>query len=287
MQINWEKWVKDGGDTKWQPLRQAIHIVLISVEKCDSLKNQMMLKGGILMALCYDSSRYTKDIDFSQTVKYEAGDEGKLLAELESAIQDTVQDMDYGLDCRIQSSELKPRNLLNPTFPVLNLKIGYAYNHDTRQHRRLLEGQVPTVVEIDFSFNETTKSVEEFQIAEGKTLLRYSLIDLVAEKFRALLQQEVRNRYRRQDLYDLHLLINQIPEQLNPLRSEILSALQESCKSKELEISQNSMNGEVIRTRTHEAYELLAAEVEEGTLVEFDLAYEKVMSFYKSLPWYS
>ncbi|BCM24150.1 hypothetical protein ZMTM_04090 [Methyloradius palustris] len=239
------------------------------------------------MALCYDSSRYTKDIDFSQTVKYEAGDEGKLLAELESAIQDTVQDMDYGLDCRIQSSELKPRNLLNPTFPVLNLKIGYAYNHDTRQHRRLLEGQVPTVVEIDFSFNETTKSVEEFQIAEGKTLLRYSLIDLVAEKFRALLQQEVRNRYRRQDLYDLHLLINQIPEQLNPLRSEILSALQESCKSKELEISQNSMNGEVIRTRTHEAYELLAAEVEEGTLVEFDLAYEKVMSFYKSLPWYS
>ena len=61
MQINWEKWVESGGDPKWKPLRQAVHVVLLAIASCDSLKGDMMLKGGILMSLCYGSSRYTRD----------------------------------------------------------------------------------------------------------------------------------------------------------------------------------------------------------------------------------
>lgn len=68
----------------------------------------MMLKGGILMALCYDSSRFTRDIDFSRRARYQEGDEASLLAELKAAIQGSVDDVDYGLDCRVQSYELKP-----------------------------------------------------------------------------------------------------------------------------------------------------------------------------------
>jgi predicted nucleotidyltransferase component of viral defense system len=285
MQIDWEKWIEDGGDAVHKPLRQAVHIVLLSISKCDGLKNHMMLKGGMLMALCYNSSRYTRDIDFSQAQKYQRGDEDKLVSELDQAIREVVEDMDYGLDCRIQSTELKPPSSKNPTFPTLNIKVGYSYKHDESNHRRLSRGNAPTVVEIDFSFNETTKSSEEFSMSEGRTLLRYSLVDLVAEKFRALLQQEERNRYRRQDIYDLFYLIRKVPGELDGMKLEILQALIDSASSKKLNVGVDSMSDENIRLRTKHEYDQLVAEVPTGELPEFDVAYKAVMDFYKSLPW--
>ena len=285
MQINWGRWVENGGDAQWKPLRQAVHVVLLSIAKCDSLKEHMMLKGGILMALCYDSSRYTRDVDLSQTAKYEKGDEEKLLIELVDAIQASVQEVDYGLDCRVQSSQLKPPSEKNPTFPVLEVKIGYAYNLDRKNHARLLQNNSVNVLEIDFSFNEKTKAAEAFMIAEGQSLLRYSLTDLVAEKFRALLQQEIRKRYRGQDLYDLLFLIRGVSEQLEPLKQDILCALIESAESKNLILTNSSMSEGKIRIMTQHEYDALKDTITEGTLVKFDEAYEEVMAFYKSLPW--
>lgn len=285
MQINWEKWVENGGAPQWKPMRQAIHTVLIAIAYCESLKKQMMLKGGILMALCYDSSRFTRDIDLSQTSKYQKGDEDKLLSELNDAIQNSVQELSYGLDCRIQSSQLKPPSEKNPTFPVLEVKIGYAYNADSRNHRRLMEGNCTNVLEIDFSFNEKTKLAESFEIADGLTLLRYSLVDLVAEKFRALLQQEERERYRGQDLYDLLYLLKNIPDQLDSVKAQILEALLESAESKGLKVNAESMRVGLIRAMTSREYSLLKDTVGDDRLVDFDRAYDELESFYRSLPW--
>ena len=225
MQINWEKWVESGGNTQWKPLRQAVHVVLLAIASCDSLKGNMMLKGGILMALCYGSSRYTRDIDFSKEDKYQPGDEQRLISDLNEALIKSVQEVDYGIDCKVQSFELKPPGKENPTFATLKVKIGYAYNYDKKMHQRLTVGQSPTVLEVDFGFNETTKRAEDFYISENQTLLRYSFVDLIAEKFRALLQQEKRSRNRNQDLYDLLLLIRQEKLPLTELKAEILDAL--------------------------------------------------------------
>ena len=285
MQINWEKWVESGGTNQWKPMRQAIHTVLIAIAHCECLKNQMMLKGGILMALCYDSSRFTRDIDLSQTSRYQKGDEEKLLSELNEAIQNSVQELSYGLDCRIQSSQLKPPSEKNPTFPVLEVKIGYAYNADSKNHRRLMERNCTNVLEIDFSFNEKTKLAESFEIADGLTLLRYSLVDLVAEKFRALLQQEERERYRGQDLYDLMYLLKNIPEKLDSVKPEILEALLESADSKGLKVNNHSMSEGLIREMTSKEYSLLKDTVADDRLVDFDQAYDELESFYRSLPW--
>lgn len=139
-------------------------------------------------------------------------------------------------------------------------------------------------MEIDFSFNETTCSAEEFTISQGHTLQRYSVVALVAEKFRALLQQKGRNRYRGQDLYDLLLLIRQIPNQLCEIKPQILEALLESSRSRNLEPEQGSMDEiETIKMTSHE-YDLLEDTIE-GALEEFDTAYAEVMRFYQSLPW--
>jgi predicted nucleotidyltransferase component of viral defense system len=142
-------------------------------------------------------------------------------------------------------------------------------------------------VEIDFSFNEMTRTAEEFNISEGHTLLRYSLIDLVAEKFRALLQQDVRKRYRRQDIYDLFYLIRKESSELEGIKRAILQALIESASSKKLDVCIDSMSDENIRLRTKHEYDQLESEVSAGELPDFDVAYDAVMRFYKSLPWES
>lgn len=285
MQIDWEKWVESGGDHNWKPLRQAVHVVLLAIASCDSLKGDMMLKGGILMALCYGSSRYTRDIDFSQEDKYQPGDEQRLISDLKEALIQSVQEVDYGIDCKVQSFELKPPSKENPTFPTLKVKIGYAYNYDKRMHQKLIAGQSPTVLEVDFSFNETTKKAEDFFISETQRLLRYSIIDLVAEKFRALLQQEKRNRTREQDLYDLLLLIRQEKLPLEELKAEIFDALIKSARSKQLELHKLSMDEGRIREMTKTDYEKLKDMVAGGEVENFDVAYSEVSNFYRSLPW--
>lgn len=113
----------------------------------------------------------------------------------------------------------------------------------------------------------------------------YSLVDLVAEKFRALLQQEERNRYRRQDIYDLFYLIRKVQGELDGIKLEILQALIDSASSKKLNVGVDSMSDENIRLRTKHEYDQLVAEVPTGELPEFDFAYQAVMDFYKSLPW--
>ena len=59
--------------------REAVHIILAAIGASTVLRGNMILKGGMLMALRYDSSRFTRDADFSTTAKYAKGDEQKLL----------------------------------------------------------------------------------------------------------------------------------------------------------------------------------------------------------------
>ena len=78
---------------------------------------------------------------------------------------------------------------------------------------------------IDFSLNERILAIECLHLGDGAKLQAYEYTDLVAEKLRSLLQQEPRDRYRRQDTYDLCLLL-ETPTTVSE-RNEILFSLVE------------------------------------------------------------
>ena len=71
----------------------------------------------------------------------------------------------------------------------------------------------------------------------------YGLTDLIAEKFRALLQQVPRNRYRRQDIYDIAHLI----ERFALDESELVAILEASAKSAQRAASSRPSNQSAIR----------------------------------------
>ena len=79
-----------------RPFRQAVHTILTAISGNPDLRTDMILKGGILLALGYESTRFTKDIDFSTVTKTKDFDVDQYVAQFESALFDAVKNLITG-----------------------------------------------------------------------------------------------------------------------------------------------------------------------------------------------
>lgn len=263
--------------------REAVHIILTAIGTSVALRTKMVMKGGMLMALRYDSSRFTKDADFSTQDKYAKGDEAGLLAELDAQLVLANEQFPYDVMCRPQKTEMRPPRA-DANFPTLGLSIGYAPRSKPRELRRLLAGQAPTVVEIDYSYNEAVLDVEVLSLTDGDSLQAYSQINLMAEKYRSLLQQPTRRRNRRQDVYDLALLL-QGDYPLDAVeRVRLLDCLVASARARDIDPHSQSMRDPAVRAMASEGYDTLQPEID-GDLPPFAAVYQTVQDFYERLPW--
>ena len=276
------EWVAQNPD--YGPFRQAVHTILTAVSGTPALQTAMVMKGGVLLALRYRSQRHTADIDFSTDIRLRDFDLVAFRGVLEQSLTDAVEQLGYGLDCRVQRCKQSPPRA-DATFPTIQVSLGYAYKDDRSAHKRLLTGRVATTIRLDDSLNEPVGETDLFELEEGHVIRTYSLVEMVAEKLRALLQQEVRNRVRRQDIYDRHYLLSEHPFRNEPLtRARILERLIAKARARDLEVSSGAMaNPEIIR-RSRAEYKNLASEIE-GELPDFDPVYGVVEAFYRSLPW--
>ena len=275
-------WVDENQEQR--PFRQAVHTILTAISGNPDLRTDMILKGGILLALGYESTRFTKDIDFSTVTKTREFYMDQYIARFEGALIDAVEQLDYGLDCRVQNCRQNPPGE-DKTFPTIQMKVGYADKSNARAHRRLMAKNSSQVVHVDCSLNEPAGMPEVFEIEDGKCIRVYSFYDLVGEKFRALLQQEVRRQIRPQDIYDLYFLLND-----HPLRDDastkwqILRSLKEKAAARDLEVEKESMQNREIIRRSEAQYDQLKILIV-GELPPFDEVYGAMRVYYEGLPW--
>lgn len=264
--------------------RQAAHTVLHAISITEALQSSMIMKGGVLLALGYRSQRYTGDIDFSTPMKLSDFDQVVFRKKLDEGLIYAVEYLGYGLDCRIQKIEQKPARD-DATFPTITISIGYAYKSDARNHKRLRNGQSVHIIKLDYSLNESIGNIDFFELGDGNVIQVYDTIELISEKFRALLQQEVRNRVRAQDLYDLYYILDVCAlEGYQEMKEAILKRLIEKSHSRSLNVSVESMANEEIRKRSAEGYKTLPSLVEDE-LLDFETIYGEVEGFFRSLPW--
>ncbi len=185
--------------------------------------------------------------------------------------------------CRCQKAEVRPSRL-DAKLPTLGLNIGYAPRSKPRESRKLLAGQAPAVVEIDYSYNEAALDVEVLSLSDRDSLQVNSQINLMAEKYRSLLQQPIRWGNRRQDAYDLAMLL----QECHPLNAaeqvRLLDCLVTSARARGIEPHRHSMRDPVVRAMTSAGYDNLQPEIE-GTLLPFAMVYEVVQDFHEKLPW--
>ncbi len=263
--------------------REAMHIVLSAISNSPALAPAMVIKGGLLMAIRYGSERYTKDVDFSTREKYRQGDENVLIEELEKQLDIANQQLPYDTMCRCQKHEIKPA-MSNASFPSLAINIGYARRSKANDLKRLMNRQASSLVQIDYSYNEAVYDVDILSLEDGEILKAYSYFNLIAEKLRSLLQQPIRNRTRRQDVYDVHLLLQQRGTLTAPEQEKILRLLINSCAERNIDANKTSLKAPEVRSMARQGYANLVAEVS-GELPDFELAFDVLQRFYEELPW--
>ncbi|QHG88140.1 nucleotidyl transferase AbiEii/AbiGii toxin family protein [Xanthomonas sp. NCPPB 1638] len=191
--------------------------------------------------------------------------------------------MPYATACRLQSHKIQPKGECK-SHQNLALKIGFADRGNAAAMARLKAGASPQVVEIDYSFNEAVFDVEVLELDGGATIHSYTLNNVLAEKLRALLQQPLRKRNRRQDVYDIWLLLESGPVLVAEARARIHEILMASCRSKDIVPSIDSMQADAVVSMARIGYRDLASDVT-GDLPPFDDAMGRVVTLYRSLPW--
>jgi predicted nucleotidyltransferase component of viral defense system len=276
-------WIAVAPDESARELRRAVHTILAAVAAAPTLPGLIVLKGGILLALEYQGDRFTKDVDFSVRQKVQELAPATLVDELRNALALQVEVLDYGLDCRVQGHELMPPGE-DRTWPTLKIRVGYAPKSDTSRHGRLQRLNASNTVSIDISYNEVITAIDILDVPGGGDVRASSLSDLLAEKFRAMLQQPVRNRTRRQNLYDIYRLLPRPELAGSAFRAGVLEALHAKSEGRGIAVEQQSLSNPAVKERSFREYAQLTAEIA-SELPDFGAAYAAVQAYYEQLPW--
>lgn len=282
-----EEWVAEAeGNPEEIQLRQAVHTVLHAVSDSEQLRGRMLIKGGMLLAIHYGSNRFTRDVDFSTAETTKEFDQNSFLDSLGTALVDAVEALEYQLDCRVQSSKMKPPRP-DDSFPTLTVKIAHA-RFGSADHKHLAKGNGHTLLSIDYSLNEHQLfDPDVIYVGQDSSVRAYSLPDLIGEKFRAMLQGEVRARFRGQDIYDIHRLLADSGlaiEEDDELRVQVHQSLIAKSTARALTVDIDSLDrGEIVK-RLDVSYQDRLPELE-ANAPTFDIAYKRVRQYYVSLPW--
>lgn len=263
--------------------RQAAEVTLNAIAMTADLKQRLFLKGGILMGLAYDSPRQTADIDLTAAFEVSPDIDEKIRGLLDGAFPRAAARLGYAdLIIKVHSIARQPKAIFETArFPALKIKVAFA-RRGMPQETALTRGLAPGKIEVDISFNEPLTQIQVLGLTGGAELLAYDLTELMAEKYRAMLQQKERNRNRRQDVYDLDRLIDGREFSTEDL-AQILEVFVAKCLSRDIKPTTDALDDPEIRKRSGADWQTMELEI--GTLPEFEGCYTRVLGFYRGLPW--
>ncbi|WP_291820856.1 nucleotidyl transferase AbiEii/AbiGii toxin family protein [Bosea sp. (in: a-proteobacteria)] len=263
--------------------RQVTHILLHAVARTPELRDALYLKGGILMSAFYGSSRQTGDVDFTAAVPPEPF-ASEIRDNLDKAMSSAAVDLGYlDLLMRVQKISREPgKTFETAQGSALQMTIGIA-EKGTGAAKWFDKGQASEVLGVDISFKEPVINVQVLEVGHTEgTVHAYSLEELIAEKLRALVQQVIRKRQRRQDVYDIAWLIQHVPLD-DDARARVLDAFLKKSGARDVAVDRNTFEDPEIKRLAQANWHTM--EVEIGTLPDFDEMYALVQEFYRSLPW--
>lgn len=283
-EFNFGEWVDKNSDLSRLDNAKMVHHVLFAISNSLILRDMMILKGGTLMALLFDSSRRTTDIDFSTDQMRVDFHQESFVDEFNRNLKISENQLEYGFLSDIQSVKFQPKEGI--TFPTLQITIGFALAGNIKEIKRLEQKNSLKTIRIDFSFNEPSLQIAKIMTGQNQYILTYGKCEVIAEKFRALIQQATRKheRQREQDVYDLYKLLSDCPPSDLEEKQLILNRLIEKGKIRDIDISKETFSNPKIKENAGKNYPALKYDIF-GDLPDFDLAFDTLLQFYLSLPW--
>lgn len=254
--------------------RFAQYGILRAVSDSRQLSATLVLKGGNALDFVWSPNRSTKDLDFTSTDPLE-GDELKTL--LQESLAATGRKL--GTLYRVHSVKRQPP-APDATFVTYAVSVGYALTDEAPLRKRLEGGQTsPLVIPLDVSLNEVVCEDEPVDTAGVHKLRVSSREDIVAEKLRSLLQQPVRNRYRRQDLLDIAVTRRQRPLDAD----KVADFLRRKSAARGIVVSRTAFRDPEVKRRAAQDYDGLASTTR-TLFVAFDDAWGELLALVDELP---
>lgn len=262
-------------------IRFVQFVILCGIASEPSLQHHLVFKGGNALDFVLQPNRSTIDLDFSldMTLGSDLADADSLRAAVSTGLH-RVAPL-YGCSLAIHSVRQNPRGS-DRSFITYQVRVGYALPDERQLLIRMANNQTsPHVLPIEISINEPIFSSTAFTIDDRFGQLRISTLeDIVGEKLRALLQQSIRNRNRRQDVLDIAVAIR-----TNPAldRDHVASALAMKAEARGVPVSRAAFRSDELGRRARLDYDAL-----EGTtrtlFIPFDEALAIVLAFVDELP---
>jgi len=273
-------WARETGIPATQArVRFAQYTVLRAITDSRSLGPILVFKGGNALDFVWHPNRSTQDLDFSADLADPEHDldEARLRERFTSSL--AALEPVLSVVCRVVRVERQPPGP-HRTFVTYVISVGYALPDQPQVRARLQAGEVPRqTIRVEISVNEPICADERVDIA-GRQPLRVSTVeDIVAEKLRALLQQRLRNRTRRQDLLDIAaLLADGIPLD----RGHVADYLRRKAAARGVPVSLAAFDDPEISRRAHQDYDELVTTAR-IRFIPFEEAWALLIAFVQTL----
>jgi predicted nucleotidyltransferase component of viral defense system len=190
-------------------VRFAQFAVLQSIATVRPLREGLVFKGGNALDFLWQPNRSTVDLDFSvdHTSSLATPDAEAIRTLLERGIPAVNSSLRVMLV--VQRVRQDPPGE-DKHFITFQARIGYALPDQARLRQRMEQGEPsPQGIDLDISLNEPIGAARLIEMSPGLRLRVATIEDIIAEKLRALLQQPIRNRQRRQDLLDIAVILRE------------------------------------------------------------------------------
>ena len=197
-------------------LDYALSWILIAITKHNKLANRLVFKGGTALKKCYfgKNYRFSQDLDFTDLEKEKTNELDQFIYEIVDFATKAVKE--YGdLQFKIQGYKGKGPHPTGQKAYIIRVKYPW--------HREPL-----TKIKLEITRDEEIlKPINKMQILHEygekfkQKIQTYSLEEIIAEKYRGLLQNQeklkkrgwIRSRVR--DFYDLWKILSEYKESLN------------------------------------------------------------------------
>lgn len=277
-----EAWARTSGVSVAEARRRyAQRAILVGLATQGVLRDALVFKGGNALDFVVQPNRGTVDLDFtidglaSQTVQ---GSDA-----LSALVTEAMAEASRRYDLTLQVNSVKQRPPgADKTRYSYDVRVGYALPDEKSLRLRMERGMRSTqVIPIEISSNDVVCSYDYASISPGLPQVKIATIeDIIAEKLRALLQQPIRNRERRQDVLDIAVLLRLHPD---IDRSDIGRFLVLKCQARDIDPRKSSFLDSEVRRRAAIDYDALESTTR-VLFIPFDEAWESLIAFVGELP---
>jgi len=267
-----EPWRARHGTTSDEARKRFMQFAVLECVAAAPIGRLLVFKGGNALRFLHQSPRSTIDLDFTALPTFpDDADEIRVL--IDSAL--ATGSRRFGFAARTQRVKRHPP-ASTATMPTFDIAVGYQFPTD-RHYASFIAGvrRPWPVIELEISVNDEVCEYTAVRLDPRQNIAIRACVleDIVAEKLRALLQQRIRRRNRRQDVYDIARVVERMGAALD--RRKVSDYFVRKCRRRSIEPTRSAFDDD-IRNRAAYEYDTLF-DCTDPNFIPFDRGWSLVL----------